>query len=204
MEIGGSTRQVSGCGQSAIYVSNGRAWVLNSELKTSAPESDVAIGGVEEAEAFVAARLEEGRAKDGSKQLELYLRGEGWMLYVKATPRSDAEVATLVWRLRRDQLASPCEIKLVANGERVELTRETKLVATATMLDYRSSLTYASLFQLASSQRVVGRLCDTEIALSDEQLAKARELAVRIREEQVLNQEPVRTADEAKVAPTEL
>jgi hypothetical protein len=206
------TQQVLGCGQRATYISvcdnpsygTGCTWVLDAHARTDQHASNpevASVGGDPRTEA----RIEDGRAKDGSKQLKLFVRsGNDWMVYVKATPRTDAQVAALVWLLPRTHSPRECEIKFVADGERVALGAVTKVSERKSTIDYQSSIPYASLMHIAKSERVAGRLCDVEIALTEAQLKKVRELVVRIREEQAWDEEPVRTDDEQKAAPTEL
>jgi hypothetical protein len=186
------TQRVSGCGQVATYVwaCNGSActWVLDGAMQT-----EEAVAAVEAAEREEA-RIEETRTKEGHKQLKLFLRGTDWVLYVNATPASDANIATFVWRISGQYAANDCEIKLVANGERVEVGSAAAPVSHESSIDYRSSISYASLLQIAKSVRVVGKLCNIELTLTDAQLEKTRELVMRIKETQALDEDPAPSA----------
>jgi hypothetical protein len=207
------TYQVSGCNQRGTYISScnyenqtGCTWILNSGIgdEATAPPQQREVAEAEAITSREDARIETGRAKDGSTQLKLYMRADRWMLYVGATPRTDGQLASIVWRVPKAYAAEECEIKLVADGARIELGGETTRSERDQAFDYKTTLPYGSLLAMAKGTRVAGRLCSVEATLSETQLAKLRELVVRIREEQAWDEEPARTENEAEVAPTEL
>jgi hypothetical protein len=200
------TFQVTGCGTSGIFVSTcaGRhdpgycTWVLNSAVSINAPAGP-AMAEPETPE--IDAYIKTTRADDGSNKLELYMSSYDWTLYFGATPRTDGQVANAVWRIPMTYPNDECEIKLVADGLRVDVG-ETRRIDRKSSYDYRATLPYASLLSLAKSARVSGRLCGIEATLTDTQIEKLRELVVRIREEHAWDEEPVRDGDNA--GPTEL
>ena len=193
--LDGRTRQVNGCGRRAMYVSSctgpyhsaNCTWILNAAIEPVSGANTVVVVATPAEQPREEARIEQDLARDGSKRLKLYLRGEGWMIYVRATPRTDLEQAALVWRVVDANPSRECQIKLVANGMPVEVRAETKKRVRKRVSDYQSTLSYSSLLQMARSQRTVGQLCDSEVTLSETHLEKLREMVIRIREVQVLS-----------------
>lgn len=209
------TYQVSGCNQRATYVSScygnhsgNCSWILNSDISSDGPiaAAPARVAEQEEESQVVRqeARIESARAEDGSTKLKLFMKSYDWTLYFAATPRTDGKLATVVWRIPKTHPKQDCEIKIAADGVRVELGETTELIERKRSLDYQTTMPYASLLTIAKSTRVAGRLCGVEATLTETQLDKVRELVVRIREEHAWDEEPERTADEATVAPTEL
>lgn len=205
-KVDAHTFQVTGCGTSGIFVSTcaGRhdphlcTWVLNSTVGHDAPAGP-ALAELETPK--IDAHIKTTRTDDGSNKLELYMSSYDWTLYFGATPRTDGKIATVVWRIPMSYPNDECEIKLVADGLRVELG-ETRRIDRKKSYDYKASLPYESLLSLAKSARVSGRLCGIEATLTGTQIEKIRELVVRIREEHAWDEEPVRDGD--KAGPMEL
>jgi hypothetical protein len=208
-KVNNRTYQVSGCGYSVTYEStcagrhdpNHCEWVMSDK---QAPAQTEAPAIVPTAHEESDARIETARGEDGSTKLKLYMSSYDWTLYFAATPRTDGKLATVVWRIPKTYPNQQCEIKLAGDGVRVELGATTDRIERNRSYDYQTTMPYASLLSLAKSSRIAGRLCGVEATLTDTQIARLRELVVRIREEHAWDEEPERTAEEAEVAPTEL
>jgi hypothetical protein len=208
IKIDSLTFKVTGCGQSGTYV---RAcggyqctWVLNSDVKEAPSVAESVATADAKDPPPEEARIDTTRAEDGSTKLKLYMKSYDWTLYFAATPRTDGKIATVVWRIPKTHQKKECEIKLVADGERIAIDEGVKLIERERSYDYQTTMPYDSLLALAKSVRIAGRLCGVEATLTEAQIDKIRELVVRIKEEHAWDEEPERNTTEAEAAPTEL
>lgn len=215
-EIADGTFHVWGCSKRATYVetcnvvnniSTGCAWHLDSPVESygmlaelerqqqAAPQPVAAPRPIAPAPPEDAT-IETGRAKDGSKQLKLFLRDSaaGWLIYVNVAPSSVDQSALIIWRVPKTQPEQACEIKVVADGLRVEVGAQTTLTTRADSFDYQSTIPYASLSTMAESSRIAARVCDLEAVLTGTQLAKLRELIVRVQEARAWDEQPASSA----------
>jgi hypothetical protein len=210
------TYHVWGCSKRATYVttcervySKSCTWVLNSPVESYGTLAELERQEQQQrqqvtitmARAPEDATIEPGRAKDGAEQLKLFMRDAraGWLLYFNVTPAA-ADPALVIWRLPKTHREQVCEIKVVADGQRLETGPNTNLTTRSSSIDYQSTLPYASLMAMARSTRVVARVCELEAVLTETQLAKLRELIIRIQEAHAWNE----ATPGAPAAPTEL
>jgi hypothetical protein len=215
-EVDARTYHVWGCSKRATYVtacnyspSKSCTWVLNSPVESYGVLAELERQEQQQPQQVTItmarvpedATIETGRAKDGAQQLKLFMRDAraGWLLYFNVTPAA-ADPALVIWRLPKTHREQVCEIKVVADGQRLETGPNTNLTPRSDSLDYQSTLPYASLMAMARSNRVVARVCELEAVLTETQLAKLRELIVRIQEAHAWNE----AKPAAQGTPTEL
>ena len=189
-QIDDQIHEARGCGQRRRYsyacTSLRCVWIPAEPVKAADASGTHGASAPADKPAKGDARIETGRSSSGSKQLKLYMDIEASksLLYVIATPGFDAERAMLMWRVPKVAPEPECTIQMVADGNALALGAETKRFSRSEFSDYQTELPYASLAAIAQSSRVAARLCTTELVLSPTQLEKARELMIRVREEQ--------------------
>jgi hypothetical protein len=96
------------------------------------------------------------------------------------TSRIDSRTQLL---LRSLAGTSSCEVKFVANGERLHIDSVKHHVLEDSRNEYRFEMPYDDLVAMAGAQRVLGRYCDLELSLAQVHIERLRELTIRIREE---------------------
>jgi hypothetical protein len=181
-----------GCGREAIYIeqcsgdyhtTEDCTWVLNTDVRTDQNAAEPQAEAPSDR-----AELEEVRTNAGLKELRAFLFGKGWTLIARAVPKKDAGQARL---LLRSELGTPtCEVKFVANGERLRVDATKHSVMKDYRNEWRFGMSYDDVAAMAAAQRVVGRYCDVEITLAQIHVEKLREFVMRIREELALDEEP--------------
>jgi hypothetical protein len=142
-ELDENTYHVWGCSKRATYLSVcthatavSCSWVLNSDVEAYGVLAELERQEQQPRPAAPAhtstavvpapdASIETGRAADGAEQLKLFIRkaNAGWLLYINVTPAGPADHALVIWRLPKTHPDQACEIKVVADGQRIESAR---------------------------------------------------------------------------------
>lgn len=190
--LGAHAYRVRGCGRTVTYVCQNRVCVT---------ESDDGGGGqvnsAEQADESVSSRAGSAPPRNydhvqdgvtstkgaGGRVISAQFGNQTLSMHLQSAPKTDDRKLWLgmrVWSMQAKHEA--CPLQLMVNGEQITLDPPRYKHARG-YEELQVQISYEQLYSLAEGPRVVGRMCEDEFRLVDENVAILRELVSRIYEE---------------------
>jgi hypothetical protein len=189
--LGAHAYRVSGCGRTVTYVCHNRVCVIESDdggRSASNDEQDLprTQGQVASAPPRSYDHVQDGVTSTksaGGRVINAQFGNQSLSMHLQSVPKTEERKLWLGMRLWTMQPKhKTCPLQLMVNGELLTLDPP-RYKHERGYEELQVQISYEQLYSLAEGPRIVGRICDDEFRLNDENIAILRELVSRIYEE---------------------